>query len=351
MLVTTTNTLQGIEIKKYLKPVSAHVVAGTGFLSDFNASFSDIFGGRSGSYQRQLQSLYDEAISKLKQQAIQAGANGIIGLSIDMDEISGKGKAMFMVTAMGTSVLLDQPKLEDCHVNSSVPSDYYDITYSLIIELKKLERDKDYFISVDRLYPLLDAGLLEAMDLFTNNLKVASVNGSAINEEFKNKGIGFLRRIPFDYACDHMYDLLAKSEKVEYINLLKFFIESAGLIDFNRISEMLNSNDIKRRKAALRIATLKKESFSRSDALFYQKLVNDLPHKFAEIGSVGIKKGSLLSKEKEIWNCPCGKEENSDKYCSKCGNDIYGFASFEVNQDKAIALLKDRVDVLNFIFK
>ena len=57
VLVTTTPFIEGRKVKKYLKPVSAHVVAGTNLFSDFFASFSDVFGGRSKTYQRQLSSI------------------------------------------------------------------------------------------------------------------------------------------------------------------------------------------------------------------------------------------------------------------------------------------------------
>jgi len=109
VLVTTTSTLSNINIVKYLKPVSAHLVAGTGFGSDFLASFTDLVGGRSNSYQKQLTRLYNDAIANLKVAAFEIGANCVLGLSIDMDEISGKGKAMFMLTATGTAVIIEEP--------------------------------------------------------------------------------------------------------------------------------------------------------------------------------------------------------------------------------------------------
>jgi len=88
--------------------VAAHVVAGTNLFSDFLAGWTDVFGGRSHTYQKQLASLYNEAIERLKFSAYGIGGNCIVGLKIDMDEISGKGKSMFMVTAVGTSVILEE---------------------------------------------------------------------------------------------------------------------------------------------------------------------------------------------------------------------------------------------------
>jgi uncharacterized protein YbjQ (UPF0145 family) len=89
ILVITTSSAEGLIIKKYLKPVSAHIVAGTNLFSDFLGGLTDVFGGRSSSYQKQLSSLYNEAIERIKYNAYEIGGNCVIGLSIDMDEISG----------------------------------------------------------------------------------------------------------------------------------------------------------------------------------------------------------------------------------------------------------------------
>ena len=45
ILVVTTSSLDGIKIKKYIKPVSAHIVTGTNLFSDFMGGLSDVFGG------------------------------------------------------------------------------------------------------------------------------------------------------------------------------------------------------------------------------------------------------------------------------------------------------------------
>ena len=81
-----------------------NVVIGTNVFSDLFASFTDFFGGRSGTYRDGLERIYNEAIKELKEKAIYLGANAIIGLSIDFDEIFGKDKSMFMVAATGTAV-------------------------------------------------------------------------------------------------------------------------------------------------------------------------------------------------------------------------------------------------------
>lgn len=111
LLITTTSTIQGHLITDYKGLVTARVVTGTNFFSDFCAGATDFLGGRTSAYQRQLKSINDEVIRNLKEEAIDAGANAIVGVSIDHDEISGKGKQMFMVTAIGTAVSITRQTL------------------------------------------------------------------------------------------------------------------------------------------------------------------------------------------------------------------------------------------------
>lgn len=52
-IITTTPTIEGRPIKAYLDAINVNVVIGTNFFSDFAASFTDVFGGNSGTtYQR-----------------------------------------------------------------------------------------------------------------------------------------------------------------------------------------------------------------------------------------------------------------------------------------------------------
>ena len=106
ILITTTDTIENAVIEKYIDLITTNVVVGTNVFSDFGASITDFFGGTSQTYQNKLQKIYDTAFSNLRQRAIELGANAIVGVKIDFDEISGKGKSMFMVSAVGMAVLI-----------------------------------------------------------------------------------------------------------------------------------------------------------------------------------------------------------------------------------------------------
>ena len=102
--VSNTHELAGWKIEAHLDVVTAHVVAGTGLFSDLAASVSDLVGGRSRSYQNQLSDISREAIELLRTAAKDIGGDGIVGVRLDFSDISGKGKAMLMVSATGTAV-------------------------------------------------------------------------------------------------------------------------------------------------------------------------------------------------------------------------------------------------------
>lgn len=106
VIVTTTNAVEGYRITRYLPPIASNIVAGTGLFSDFVAGFSDVFGGRSETYQRQLSGMYAQAVNELQRQARDIGANCVVGAKFDFGEIAGKGMQMFMLSAVGTPVVI-----------------------------------------------------------------------------------------------------------------------------------------------------------------------------------------------------------------------------------------------------
>lgn len=112
-IITTTNSVDNYEVKEYLGVVNANFVAGTNFINDFFASMSDFFGGTSGTYKSEMDRLYERAKCAIETEAINKGANAILGYKIDFDEISGNGKSMFMISVSGTAVKLVKRTIQD----------------------------------------------------------------------------------------------------------------------------------------------------------------------------------------------------------------------------------------------
>lgn len=76
------------------------------FFSGFFASIRDIVGGRSAAYEKELRKAKDIALSEMRDQAKNLGANAIIGIDIDYETI-GTNSSMLMVSANGTAVVVE----------------------------------------------------------------------------------------------------------------------------------------------------------------------------------------------------------------------------------------------------
>ena len=106
MITTTTPTIEGKRIVEYKGIVFGEVIAGVNFIKDFAASITNIFGGRSGSYEGELIEARENAIREMESRAKRMGANAVVGVKIDY-EVLGQGGNMLMVTASGTAVVVE----------------------------------------------------------------------------------------------------------------------------------------------------------------------------------------------------------------------------------------------------
>lgn len=106
MIVTTTESVDGRRITKYLGIVSGEAVMGTNFLRDFFASITDVLGGRSGSYEKELRRAKTSAIEEMADEAKDLGADAVVGVDLDYEFMGAGDRSMLMVTANGTAVKL-----------------------------------------------------------------------------------------------------------------------------------------------------------------------------------------------------------------------------------------------------
>jgi hypothetical protein len=65
MIFTTTNNVQGREVERYLGVVFGDAVVGVNIFKDLLGGLRDIIGGRSGTYERELGTARDTALSNL----------------------------------------------------------------------------------------------------------------------------------------------------------------------------------------------------------------------------------------------------------------------------------------------
>ncbi len=105
MIITTTPSIEGKRITRYCGVVAGEAILGANVFKDFFAGIRDIVGGRSGTYERELQRAREIALKELEQRAAEAGANAVVGVDLDF-EVLGQGNGMLMVSASGTAVVV-----------------------------------------------------------------------------------------------------------------------------------------------------------------------------------------------------------------------------------------------------
>lgn len=106
MIVTTTPSIEGKRIIRYCGVVAGEAILGANVFKDFFAGIRDIVGGRSGTYERELQRAREIALKELEQRAAEAGGNAVVGVDLDF-EVLGQGNGMLMVSASGTAVVVE----------------------------------------------------------------------------------------------------------------------------------------------------------------------------------------------------------------------------------------------------
>jgi uncharacterized protein YbjQ (UPF0145 family) len=99
--VTTTDSIEGRAVSEYLGVVSGEAVIGANVVSDIAAGIRDVVGGRSGSYEKKIETGRQEAVSDIKAEAEQLGADAVVGATMDYEEMA---EGMLWVNISGTAV-------------------------------------------------------------------------------------------------------------------------------------------------------------------------------------------------------------------------------------------------------
>ena len=108
-IMLTTESPPNLNIIKRIDVITAECVYGMNIFRDVFAGVRDIVGGRSGAQQNVLRDARETVLKELRKEAHSIGANAVIAVDLDYNEISGGGKSgMLMVVASGTAVVVEQ---------------------------------------------------------------------------------------------------------------------------------------------------------------------------------------------------------------------------------------------------
>ena len=106
MIVTTTPSIEGRKITRYCGVVAGEAILGANLFKDLFAGIRDLVGGRSATYERELQRAREMALAEMQEKAAALGANAVVGVDLDY-EVLGQGNGMLMVSASGTAVVAE----------------------------------------------------------------------------------------------------------------------------------------------------------------------------------------------------------------------------------------------------
>ncbi|TND10189.1 MAG: hypothetical protein FD123_437 [Bacteroidetes bacterium] len=104
-LISTTFTIEGYTIKKQLGMVRGVTVRSRSIFGNIGAGFQALVGGNITLYTELCEKARQEAYNLMIHQAAQMGANGIVGMRYDANEV---GNGITEVLAYGTAVVVDK---------------------------------------------------------------------------------------------------------------------------------------------------------------------------------------------------------------------------------------------------
>jgi uncharacterized protein YbjQ (UPF0145 family) len=107
MLLSTTPSLEGMRITRYLGVVVGEAILGANIFKDMFAGIRDIVGGRSAAYEKELAKAREIALEELSQRAAALGGNAVVGIDLDY-EVIGREGGMLMVSVSGTAVVAER---------------------------------------------------------------------------------------------------------------------------------------------------------------------------------------------------------------------------------------------------
>ena len=316
MITTTTSTIPNTEITEILSVVHNRVVLGTNLLSDIGAGLSDIFGGSNTTYEKKLAEITNQVIEGLKEKGKKIKADALIDLKIDVDEISGGSKSMFMVTAIATAVKLSKQMTQIDTI--SIDNINNNITKNRI--LQKIN-DGSFYPGADWVEQyLINNPLPEAFEPYLNwvYLKDPSNWQIIFSAYIGNLNKGDL----FDKTIANF----SKENRTAYENTALSIIFEKCIVDYSKILQILSNNEEReKQRLCLNFLYHYNKFYTNADFELVKMILEKIKEVFPKLSTEEIGT-SIMNKGKIYWICECGnKNEAADNTnCYRCRKDEYG---------------------------
>ena len=107
LLITTTTSIDGRKVIEYKGIVTAQVFMGVNLFRDIFSGLRDIVGGRSKAMEKEFNKAKELLLRELSIEAVNLGANAVIGLKIDFEDVGKVSGSAFMLLGTGTGVVIE----------------------------------------------------------------------------------------------------------------------------------------------------------------------------------------------------------------------------------------------------
>ena len=108
VVVTTESAPVGLHIGERLGIVTAEVVFGVNAFKEALAGVRNFVGGRSGTLQNVLRDARETVLDEMMREAHRRGANAVVAVSLNYNEITTGGSTMLLLVGAGTAVYVSR---------------------------------------------------------------------------------------------------------------------------------------------------------------------------------------------------------------------------------------------------
>lgn len=315
ILFTTSDNFSKNEIVERFGLIDSTIVVGANIFRDVFASWRDVFGGETKGYRKDLEKMKNAALAELTKKAKNLGANAVISIKVDVDELSGQGKSMFMYNITGSAVLLEHDEQNTKTSNDVIiDSEEFNDTREKIVLTKKVKSKP----SINPYLQRISEGNLwnpELEDIFLEQFK----------SDLNSHNYKYLSELSTDSIVRLFENDLSDLNKMQYEALVNA-LENVGWFDFDKIMELLKSENEKCRFRTLRFCLFERKQYTIDEIEQFKLLISLLMNDFDD--SLKVSQESKLFGSKEVSKCVvCDNDRlaGRDKYCPSCNANYFGF--------------------------
>ena len=286
------------------------------------------------------------ALSEIKSEALKKGANAILCLKMDLDEISGANKSMFMISVYGSAV-----KLKDSVLKSSNDINIDELSSEEIHITKKRNQLKSILKQDNNVSDKIYLENLVEYNVWDKEISKAVLQEFNSSNDLESKEFTekIITAIPIEDIENYLYVHFPNIKK-QLWDSVKTVLINRGWFNYNFLIQHLGKQNHITRFRALQLCIISKDTYSESDALKIKSLSEFISNEFDS--DIPLKEVPSLVGNKNIKICPnclTQRKANND-YC-ECSANSYGLNPYSLTPDKIARDLRETARAIEDSFK